>query len=179
MKLENKLDVKVFILYLMNKVDEPLEYTTVNDIVLQDEFVNYFDFALCFSELLDAGQVEESGEENGIKLYKVSASGKESLESYENSLLSVIREHASKSVRRFMAYKREGRRAVATVTECGEGYMLKCEIFDRVKKLFSTEIYICEYEEAMRAKKNFENREDVILKGVQALIAGKVNYIFE
>ena len=64
MKLENKLDVKVFILYLMNKVDEPLEYTTVNDIVLQDEFVNYFDFALCFSELLDAGQVEEAGEEN-------------------------------------------------------------------------------------------------------------------
>ncbi len=179
MKLENKLDVKVFILYLMNKVDEPLEYTTVNDIVLQDEFVNYFDFALCFSELLDAGQVEEAGEENGVKLYKVSESGKESLESYESSLLSVIREHASKSVRRFMAYKREGRRAVAAVSECGEGYMLKCEIFDRTKKLFSTEIYICEYEDAMRAKKNFEDREDVILKGVQALVAGKVNYIFE
>ena len=179
MKLENKLDVKVFILYLMNKVDEPLEYTTVNDIVLQDEFVNYFDFALCFSELLDAGQVEECGEENGVKLYKVSESGKESLESYENSLLSVIREHASKSVRRFMAYKREGRYAVATVTECGEGYLLKCEISDRVKKLFSTEIYMPEYEEAMRAKKNIEDREDIVLKGVQALIAGKVNYIFE
>lgn len=179
MKLENKLDVKVFILYLMNKVDEPLEYTTVNDIVLQDEFVNYFDFALCFSELVDAGQVEECGEENGIKLYTVSESGKESLESYESSLLSVIREHASKSVRKFMAYKREGRRATATVTECGKGFMLKCEISDRARKLFSTEIYISELDEAMRAKKNFEDREDVILKGVQALVAGKVNYIFE
>ena len=57
--------------------------------------------------------------------------------------------------------------------------MLKCEISDRAKKLFSTEIYICEYEDALRAKKNFEDREDVILKGVQALISGKVNYIFE
>ena len=43
----------------------------MNDIVLQDEFVNYFDFALCFSELLDAGQVEESGEENGVKYVKI------------------------------------------------------------------------------------------------------------
>ncbi len=179
MKLENKLDVKVFILYLMNKVDSPLEYTTVNDIVLQDEFVNYFDFALCFSELLDAGQVEEVGSDGDVKLYKVSESGKESLESYESSLLSVIRDHASKSVRRFMAYKREGRRAVSTITECGEGYMLKCEIYDRTKKLFSAEVYIPELEEAKKSKKNFDDREDVILKGVQALIAGKVNYIFE
>ena len=179
LKLENKLDVKVFILYLMNKVDAPLEYTTVNDIVLQDEFVNYFDFALCFSELLDAGQVEEAGSIGDIKLYRVSKSGKESLASYESSLLSVIRDHASKSVRRFMAYKREGRRTVSEITPCGEGYMLKCEIYDREKKLFSTEIYISELADAEEIKDNFKDRDDIILKSVQALISGKVNYIFE
>ena len=179
LKLENKLDGKVFILYLMNKVDAPLEYTTVNDIVLQDEFVNYFDFALCFSELLDAGQVEEAGSIGDIKLYRVSKSGKESLASYESSLLSVIRDHASKSVRRFMAYKREGRRTVSEITPCGEGYMLKCEIYDREKKLFSTEIYISELADAEEIKDNFKDRDDIILKSVQALISGKVNYIFE
>lgn len=179
LKLENKLDVKVFILYLMNKVDAPLEYTTVNDIVLQDEFVNYFDFALCFSELLDAGQVEEAGSIGDIKLYRVSKSGKESLASYESSLLSVIRDHASKSVRRFMAYKREGRRTVSEITPCGEGYMLKCEIYDREKKLFSTEIYISELADAEEIRDNFKDRDDIILKSVQALISGKVNYIFE
>ena len=59
MKLENKIDIKVFILYLLNNVGEPLSFEIVNDIVLQDEFVNYFDFAIFLSELLEAGQIEE------------------------------------------------------------------------------------------------------------------------
>ena len=71
MKLDNYVDIKVFILYLMKNVGEPLEFTTVNDIVLQDEFVGYFDFAFCFSDLLDAGAIVS--EENARKLRRLAA----------------------------------------------------------------------------------------------------------
>ncbi|MBR5858726.1 MAG: DUF4364 family protein, partial [Clostridia bacterium] len=105
MKLENKIDVKVFILYLMNNVGEPLEFTTVNDIVVQDEFVNYFDFALCFSELLEAGQIDEIAIGEGEEpKYVISQNGKETLDSYESSLLPVIRDRALKSAFRLIAY---------------------------------------------------------------------------
>ena len=46
-------DIKIFILYLMKNLHRPLDFTTVSEISVQDGFVNYFDFASCFAELMD------------------------------------------------------------------------------------------------------------------------------
>ncbi len=106
MQLRDKVDVKVFILYLLKNVGEPLEYNTINDIVLQDEFVNYFDFAFAFSELLDAKQVQEAGTSGGNKLYAITESGAETLESYESTLLTVIKDRALRSACRLRSFNR-------------------------------------------------------------------------
>ena len=47
--LTEKNDVKVFILYLMSNVGYPLEYAEVHDIVIQNDYVGYYDFAECLS----------------------------------------------------------------------------------------------------------------------------------
>ena len=170
----------MFILYLMNKIGDPLEYTTVNDIVVQDEFVNGFDFAICFSELLDAGQIEDVGGGEGVDhFYAVSESGKESLASYEGSLLSVMKERAARSALRLIAYKRSGNRVISKITECTGGYMLKCEIVDNEKTLFSTEVFLTDRDYAERLKANYEERAEIIFKGSIALLSGDVNFIFE
>ncbi len=178
MKLNNKIDIKVFILYLLKNVGEPLEYTTVNDIVVQDEFVNCFDFAFCFSELLEAGQIEEyqTGENC---LYSISESGKEVLESYESSLLPIIRERALRSALRLIAFYRNGNRITSTITECGEGYSLKCNIVDKEKTLFSVDVYLAEKDYAEKLKANFDERAEIIFRGALSLLSGDVNFIFD
>lgn len=177
MKLTNKIDIKVFILYLLKNVGEPLEYTTVNDIVVQDEFVNYFDFAFCFSELLEAGQIAEI-QISGNCLYSISESGKEILESYESSLLPVIRERALKSALRLLAFYRHGNRISSSITECGEGYTLKCNIVDKQKTIFSVEVYLSEKDYAEKLKENFDERAEIIFRGALSLLSGDVNFIF-
>ena len=180
MKLENKIDVKVFILYLMNNVGEPLEFTTVNDIVVQDEFVNYFDFALCFSELLEAGQIDEIAIGEGEEpKYVISQNGKETLDSYESSLLPVIRDRALKSAFRLIAYNRTGKRIKGEITECGEGYSLRCSIVDKTKTLFSVELYVAERAYAEKLKENFEDRAEIIYRGSLSLLSGDVDFIFD
>lgn len=178
MKLDNYVDIKVFILYLMKNVGEPLEFTTVNDIVLQDEFVGYFDFAFCFSDLLDAGAIvsEESG---GKTLYSVSALGLETLESYEGSLLPVIKERALRSALRLIAFNRSGSRITTDINEVTGGYMLVCRIKDKERTLFSTEIFIAERAIAEKYRANFEERAEVIFRGVLSLLSGDVNYLFD
>ena len=57
--LRDKNDIKIFILYLLKNLKYPLDFNTISDIVVQDEFVNYFDFAECFAELLDSGTIEQ------------------------------------------------------------------------------------------------------------------------
>jgi hypothetical protein len=178
MKLENKIDVKIFILYLLNNVGEPLEFTTINDMVLQDEFVGYFDFALCFSELLEKGQISEYGESED-KLYAISQSGKETLESYESSLLPIIKERALRSALRLIAYTRHGNRISSTITEANNGYMLNCKIVDKEKTLFSVELYLSDRAYAEKLKANFEERAEIIFRGSLSLLSGDVNFIFD
>lgn len=178
MKLERKIDIKVFILYLLNNVGEPLEFTTVNDIVVQDEFVNYFDFALCFSELLDKGHISELGD-GETKLYTVSASGRVVLESYEGELLSVIKERALRSALRLIAFNRSGNKIKSTITENNGGYTLNCNIVDKKKTLFAVEVFLQERAYAEKLKENFEDRAEIILRGVFSLLSGDVNFIFD
>ena len=55
-QLKDKNDIKIFILYLMRHVGRPLDFVSINDIVVQDGYVGYFDFVECFAELLEAGK---------------------------------------------------------------------------------------------------------------------------
>ncbi len=170
----------MFILYLLSNVGEPLEFTTVNDIVVQDEFVNYFDFAFCFSELLEAKQIDEIEMENGAEpRYVISQNGKETLDSYESSLLPVIRERALKSAFRLIAYNRTGKRMKSEIIECGEGYTVKCSIVDKKKTLFSVELYVAEKAYAEKLTANFEDRAEIIYRGSLSLLSGDVDFIFD
>ena len=63
----SKRNVKIFVLYLMENIDYPLDFTTLNDIVMQTDYVMYLDFAEGFHEMLDAGLIFEF-EEDGQKL---------------------------------------------------------------------------------------------------------------
>ena len=49
----SKREIKIFVLYLMENIHYPLEFTAINDIVMQTDYVAYLDFAESFNELLD------------------------------------------------------------------------------------------------------------------------------
>ena len=179
LKLEDHIDVKVFILYLLNNIGEPLEFTTINDIVLQDEFVGYFDFALCFSELLESGQIKEAFLGDDGQTYVISDLGRESLESYEGSLFPMIKDKALRSALRLISYNRHGNRMVSTITEAHNGYNLHCGVVDKEKTLFSVDMFLSDRALAEKMKANFDERAEIIFRGSMALLSGDVNFIFE
>ena len=178
MKLENKIDIKIFILYLMKNVGEPLSFTTICDIVIQDEFVNYFDFAVCFPELLESGAVAET-DDVPEKLYYVTPSGVDTLESYESSLLTVIKERALRNALRLIAYNRNGNKIRSRIEEASGGCRLVCEMTDKEKTLLSIELFLGDGAYAEKLKENFDDRAEIIYRGVLSLLSGDVNFIFD
>ena len=63
-----KRNVKIFVLFLMENINYPLDFVSINDIVMQTDYVMYLDFAESFHEMIDGGLiefVEENGEING------------------------------------------------------------------------------------------------------------------
>ena len=72
-KLDN---VKVFVLYLMRNINYPMTFVTVNDIVMQTDYILYIDLAEAFQELLASDLVREDGkDERGDTLYSVTRRG--------------------------------------------------------------------------------------------------------
>ena len=47
----SKQNVKIFVLYLMENVGRPLDFVTLNDIVMQTDYVMYLDFAESFYKM--------------------------------------------------------------------------------------------------------------------------------
>ncbi len=178
MELTDKFEIKVFILFLMKNIKEPLEYNTVNEIVIQDGYVNYFDFAVCFSELLESGQIFEI-KNNGKLLYSITPSGEEAVSNVEMRLFTTVREKALRSALRLLAFNKNGSRISSDLREEGKGYILKCKIEDREKVLMDLEVFLTEKYYAEKLRQNFDNRAEIVYKGVLSLISGDINYIFD
>ena len=68
-------NVKIFILYLMKNVNYPLDLVTINDIVMQTDYVMYLDFAEAFNFLLDYDLIEkvkEGDTDESVEKFRVS-----------------------------------------------------------------------------------------------------------
>ena len=52
-------NVKIFVLYLMANIGYPMNFATINDVTLQNDYVMYLDFAEAFNSLLDNDLVKK------------------------------------------------------------------------------------------------------------------------
>lgn len=85
-QLKKEDEIKIFILYLLDKIGYPLDYPSIGSIMMQDGIVNFFDFAQCFFALVDAGHIREIVTEKPSREYGDNAAdenGEEGVESAE------------------------------------------------------------------------------------------------
>lgn len=177
--LSDKKDIKIFILYLMKNIGYPLDFVSISDIVIQDGIVEFFDFADCFTELIDTGSIE-SDKSMGEAQYSVSEQGLTIAEELESSLLSTIREKSLTSALRHLSFKKRGA-ALKTMTEELENgkYKVRCTIKENGENILDVSVIVDSDRQVEKIINNFNERPEVAFRGVLALLSGDVNYIFE
>ena len=103
--MSNPTDVKIFILFLLDNINYPLDYATIYDICIQNGYVGGFDFAACFSQLKDLGHILEDGEGEET-YYVISSTGKMVAAELQSNILLSIREKSLKSAMRLLSFKK-------------------------------------------------------------------------
>ena len=106
-ELWDKTDVKIFILFLLDNLQYPLDLDTIHRIVYETGYVGGFDFAECFSELLDAGHII-ADEVDGVAYYQVSSTGRMVAKQLQSELLDEIREESMICAARLLSLKARG-----------------------------------------------------------------------
>ena len=176
--LTDKNDIKIFILYLLHNVHYPLDFDTINDIVIQDEFVGYFEFAECFAELLDAGHIKEE-RTNGIDMYAITDTGSQVAVQLQSNILAPIREKSLKSALRLLSFQKSKAELKSSVEMTDDGkYSFKCSIFENKEPTMELHLVVDSKERAEKMKANFNERPEVVYKGILAMAECEVDYLF-
>jgi hypothetical protein len=180
LRLTEKSDIKIFILYLLAQLERPLDYVSLHDICVQDEFVNQFDFTEEFYELLDMKALEEKNGENGEKLVYLTHKGRETAETMKDRILPEILDHAVRSALQLLSFKAQGLSARSSIEDVGGGkYLLTCSIGGHDGNHMETKLMLESLRQAERMRINFDERSEFIYRGIMALLSGNMNYLAE
>lgn len=195
--------VKVFILYLLEKIGYPLDYNDLATIVIRDGYVDYFDFVTYFHELLEDGHItrirkpaDENAPESLVQLddvpeepetesdqdtFMVSDTGRMIARGLaDDLLLAAVREKSYISAMRHLSLEKRGAVWNHSIEQLGGGqYMFHCSIKDIEGQAFDLAIRADSYLQVTRMRMNFEDKPDVVFRGIVALITGNVNYLFD
>lgn len=177
--LIKKSDMKLLILYVMNRIGYPLDYVTLNDMSTTDGLMGSFDFTECFAELLDAGNVRELKEgDRGEELYALTEQGVRVIENLEDNLLSGIREQVYKSAVALLDFQLSGRRVSHEIGAAEDGKPLfTAKVEDSAGQLFNVSVKLATREQAEKFAANWDKRPEHIYKSVLALLSGEAEYI--
>lgn len=172
-------NVKIFILYLMENINYPLDFVTINDIVMQTDYVMYLDFAEAFNEMLDGDLITEI-ENDGEKLYFVTEKGRLVARELKSDILASILDRSLSAAFRYLDFKKRGITVKCIVEKNEDGrYTVTSSFTENKKIIFSQTLVVDTLDRAERMRNNFYERPEVIYRGVHALLSGNINFIFD
>ena len=175
-------NVKIFVLYLMRNINYPLDFVTLNDIVMQNDYIMYLDFAVAFHEMLDGGLIEEVGRDETTKdaLYAVTRKGSMVAEQLKSDLLPSILDRSLDCAFRYLDFKRRGITVDCSYEKRGDAtWDVTFFVYEHGKVLMQTTLNVDSEYRMRTMRENFRSRPDVIYRGVVALFTGNVNYLFD
>jgi len=177
--MKDKRDVKIFILYLMENINYPLDYISVNDIVMQTDYVMYLDFTEAFDELLETDLITYI-EEDGEKFYFVTDKGRLVARELKSEILSTILDKSLEAALRYLDFRRRGIDARCEYRSRVDGkFDLNCFLLEKGEKIFETTIVVDTEYRALQMKRRYLERPDVVYRGMVALMTGKIEFLFD
>ena len=175
--MRDKTDVKVFILYIMDAIDYPLEYDVIHELAAQNGYVGDFDFAECFSQLLELGHILEDTE-NGVKYYIVSSTGRMVATELQSNLLLSIREKSLKSAMRYLSFRKRKATMASSVEQREDGkYVFHAEITDPRGDVMRLDLCVASRLQAESMKKKFDKDPESVYRRLLAVITEDADYV--
>ena len=177
-KLDN---VKVFVLYLMRNVNYPMTFVTVNDIVMQTDYIMYIDLAEAFQELAEGELIAQVGtDERGDPLYEVTKKGAIVAEELSRDMLPDVLDEALRCALRYLDLKRREVSVDCSSRKLPDNtYDVTLVLKEKGKIILQTTVNVDSEIRSRKIRQIFRDRPDTVYRGTMALLSGNVNFLFD
>lgn len=178
----NKREIKIFVLYLMENIGYPLDFTSINDIIMQTDYVAYLDFAESFNELLDGELVAPVAPAEGGQgeCYAVTEKGRMVADQLHGDIADVILERSLSWAYRYLDFRRRGVEIRTNLKALPNGRVdVTFRLEENRHDIFSLTLQVENAERAEKMRERFRDRPEVIYRGINALLTGSVDFLFD
>jgi len=114
--IRDKLDVKLLVLYLLDRIVAPIDFAALTDLAMCDPGIDYFVFAEAVSELTESKHITKNND-----LFSISEKGHRSSVDCESSLSLVIRRRCDERIAPLNARLRRDAQVQSSISENKNG----------------------------------------------------------
>ena len=157
--IHDMLDVKVLILFVMSRVNYPVDQQQIYELCYQDDCLSYFDVCTAIPQMVESNHLQET--ESG--LYSITDKGRSDGALTEDSIAYTVKQRAENAVSRF---NRQIRRSSFVKTqilprESGD-FSVIMALDDELGNLMTLELVAPNQRQAVRLGKLFEKKAEAV-----------------
>ena len=157
--IHDMLDVKVLILFVMARVNYPVDIQQIYELSYQDDCLSYFDVCTAVPEMVKSGHLKEAEESN----YEITEKGRADGALTEDSIAFTVKQRAENAVARF---NRQIRRRSYVKTQIIPRENGDCSVImsldDDAGNLMTLELMAPNQRQAVRLGRLFEKKAEMI-----------------
>lgn len=163
--IHDKLDIKLLVLYIMDRAAGPIDFATLTDLAMCDSGVDYFQFAEAAAELTGSGHLEQQGE-----LYAVTERGRRVCAAGESSLSPVVRRRCDQRLAPLNQALKRKAQVRAELREQPLGFDVCLTMDDDQGSLFSLVLLAPSKEEGQHIADQFLRHPSRIYNGILGIL---------
>ncbi len=176
-KLKSITDIKIFLLFLLDNIRYPIDFTTLTRIISDNVPDMTFDYESCLRELADAGHLLFD-EIDGSRYYMISDSGRLIAAELYDKLDPQFREASIRSAAKHVSLSRSNAKISSEVRELSDKRLELCiSATDKGGRVFSLTLTVNSRADADRIIANFEKDPDSIYKGILFCVTGRLEFM--
>lgn len=161
---ETLAENKVLILYILNKIDKPVNNDELLQLVLSAQDMNYFYFQQFLLDLLENKYIEVYDKDNfSEQVYRLTTAGKEALELTKDLIPGIIKLRIDSTIKGELQEIEEEVSIISEFTpENDGGFIVTCKVIEHNKTVFEVSIFAASREQAKVISDNWkENAVDI------------------
>ncbi len=175
--LRTMTDIKVFLLYILERVSYPMDEITMSYIIVENAPTFSMQYNEAMFELVESGHVHAE-QIDGKTYYIINDLGRMVARELYDTLDAGLRERSETCAAKYISLSERGGRVRATVVSSQNGrYFVELEVSDSEGILFFVRLARDSRAEAERVKENFEQKPNVVWRSLLFAATGKLDYL--